>query len=69
MIVTTQKVVKLPSFRLENSGVQRKGIVVGRVKIVGCQLRQMSTEQGMPPQEARNFSGFPKRRTSGQLVQ
>jgi hypothetical protein len=28
-----------------------KGIV-GRVKIVCCQLHQMSTEQDMPPQEA-----------------
>jgi hypothetical protein len=52
MTVKTQKVVKLPSFRLEIPGVQLKGIVIGRVKIVCCHLHQMSTEQGMPPQEA-----------------
>jgi hypothetical protein len=68
MIVKTQN-VKLSSFRLEISGVQPQSIVVGMVKIVCCQLHQMRTEQGMPPQEAWNFSGFPTRRISGQLVQ
>jgi hypothetical protein len=58
MIVKTKKVVKLYSFRLEISGIQQKGAVVGRMKIVCCQLHPMSTEQGMPPQEAWNFSGF-----------
>jgi hypothetical protein len=69
MTVNTQKVVKLSSIRLENSGVQRKGIVEDRVKAVCCQLRQMSAEQGMSPQEARNVSGLQTRRISGELVQ
>jgi hypothetical protein len=65
MIVKKQKVVKLFSFRLEILGVQRKGIVVGRVKIGCYQLHQMSTEQGISPQEAWNFSRFHTRRITG----
>jgi hypothetical protein len=39
------------------------------VKIVCCQLHQMSTELGMPAQEAWNFSGFSTRGISRELVQ
>jgi hypothetical protein len=52
MIVKTQKAVKLPLFRLKISGVHQNGIVVGRVKIVCCQLHQLSAEQSMAPMEA-----------------
>jgi hypothetical protein len=69
MIVKTQKVIKVSSLRLNISGVQRKGIVVGKMKIICCQLHQMSTEQDMPPQEAWNFSGFSTRKISGEAVQ
>jgi hypothetical protein len=44
LIFKTQKGVKLSSFRLEISGVQRNSIVVGRVRIVCCQVERMYTE-------------------------
>jgi hypothetical protein len=51
MIAKKQEVVKFDSFGLLISGVQRKGIVVGRVKIVCFPLHQMNTEQDMPARE------------------
>jgi hypothetical protein len=60
---------KIVFIQVGNFRRSAKSIVVGRVKIVCCQLHQMRTQQGMPPQEDWSFSGFPKRRTSGQLVQ